>query len=301
MSKSLQALLILLVSTNTLFAQTDTIRTDTTYWRKSFAAGANLNQAAFSSNWKAGGVNSIALGLFANYKANYLKEKVSWDNDFQFQYGIIKNAGQDMRKSLDRIYLDSKYGYKISGQWNAFISGNFFSQFAKGYKYDVDATGNDLLISNFMSPGFLTFALGFEYRPTSWFSLRLSPFAPRFTFLSDQAVRPTPTDVVYGVPVGKSLRTEWLAAQIQADIDKDIAENLNLKVNYLGYANYETLALNTIDHRLSVMLTAKVNKFLSVNVNGIMLYDRDQDLSVQYSQSLALGLLYNIQNYTDKK
>jgi hypothetical protein len=296
MTKFIRVCFLLLASTHCLLAQTDT-----TYWRKSFSGGINLNQAAFSSNWKAGGVNSIALGLFANGKANYLKGNVSWDNDMQLQYGLIKNAGQQMRKSLDRIFLDSKYGRRISPVWNAFLSANFFSQFARGYKYEIDAAGNDLLISNFMSPGFLTFALGFEYKPVPWFSLRLSPFAPRFTFLSDQSVRPTPADVVYGVPVGKSLRREWLAAQVQADLEKDIAPNLNLKVNYLGFANYETLALNTIDHRLSTTLTATVNKFISVNLTGIMLYDRDQDSGVQYSQALALGILYNVQNYSDEK
>jgi hypothetical protein len=275
-------------------------QTDTTYWRKSFSLGINLNQAAFSSNWKAGGVNSIAIGAFANGQANYLRDRVSWDNAMELQYGLIKNAGQEMRKSLDRIFLDSKYGYRLSPVWNAFASVNFISQFARGYQYDADAAGNDLLISNIFAPAFLTFALGFEYKPVPWFSLRLSPFAPRFTFLSDQSVRPTPDAVAYGVPVGKSVRTEWLAAQVQAELEKDLAENLRLKVSYLAYANYETLALNTVDHRLIVNLTAKVNRFMSVNLTGNMLYDRDQDLSVQYSQSLALGILYKVQNYTDK-
>ncbi|MBC7923896.1 MAG: DUF3078 domain-containing protein [Ferruginibacter sp.] len=275
---------------------------DTTYWRKSFSAGANLNQAAFSDNWKAGGVNSVALGLFANGKADYRRDRSSWDNEMQLQYGLIKNAGQGMRKSLDRILLDSKYGYKIGPHWDAFSSVNFLSQFARGYEYDVDGTvGNNRLISNFMSPGFLTFALGFEYKPVAWFSLRLSPFAPRFTFLADQAVRPTPAEVVYGVPPGRTVRREWLAAQVQAQLDKDIAENVNLKLRYLAYGNYETLALNTIDHRVDAILTAKVNRFVSVSLTGTLLYDRDQDLSVQYSQALALGILYNVQNFTDQK
>jgi hypothetical protein len=297
MIKYLLPLVALFLNSFAVFAQTDT-----TYWRRSLSTGINLNQAAFSPNWKAGGVNSIAIGLFFNGQSNYKRENVSWDNAMELQYGLIKNAGQDMRKSLDRIFLDSKYGYRISPVWNAFGSANFISQFARGYQYDVDAAGNDLLISNIFSPAFLTFALGFEYRPQPWFSLRLSPFAPRFTFLSDQSVRPTPDAVVYGVVPGRSLRTEWLAAQAQAELEKDIAENLRLKVSYMLFANYETLALNTIDHRLIVNLTAKVNRFMSVNLTGNILYDRDQDLSVQYSQSLALGILYTVQNYpSDKK
>jgi hypothetical protein len=273
-------------------------QTDTTYWRRSFSAGANINQSSFSRNWKAGGVNSIALGLFLNARANYLRDKFSWDNNSELQYGMIKNARQDMRKSQDRIFLDSKVGYQLSSKWNAFFSANFITQFAPGYTYDSDSTGTDILISNFMAPGFLTFATGFEYKPVPWFSLRLSPFAPRFTFLSDEEVGLRER---YGVPVGKTIRTEWLAAMVQADLEKDIATNLNLKVNYLGYANYQSLAFNTIDHRLSTIITASINRYISVNLTGIMFYDIDQDTAIQFSQALTLGILYNIQNFTDPK
>lgn len=273
-------------------------QTDTTYWRKSLSTGANINQSSFSSNWKAGGVNSIALNLFLNAKANYLRDRTSWDNTTELQYGMIKNAGQGMRKSLDRIFLDSKVGYKLSGHWNGFFSGNFITQFAPGYIYDTDAAGSDSLISNLMAPAFLTFAIGFEYKPEPWFSLRLSPFAPRFTFLFDDAVG---VNQRYGVPVGESVRTEWLAAMVQADLERDLSENLNLKANYQLYANYETLALNAIDHRLSTTITAKVGRYISVNLTGILLYDRDQDTKVQLSQGLGLGILYTVQNFTDPK
>ncbi|GAB3036950.1 DUF3078 domain-containing protein [Spirosoma pulveris] len=298
--KRIATLFFLLTTPSTIYAQIDSLRltpSDTTYWRKSFSAGANINQAAFSSNWRAGGVSSIALSLFLNARSNYAREKVSWDNQIDMQYGILRNAGQGMRKSVDRIFLDSKYGHQLSPHWNAFVSGNFISQFAQGFQYDVNGVGNNRLISNFLSPGFLTFGLGFEYKPQPWFSLRLSPFAPRFTFLADEAVG---VNERYGVPLGRSTRTEWLAAQVQLELKKDIAQNMNLQVSYLTYANYETLALNTIDHRLNVMLTAKVNQRISVNLTGMLLYDRDQDTSVQYSQGLALGFLYSIQNFVDK-
>ena len=296
-------ILLLLIGATAGYAQIDSLAVpppppDTTYWRRSFAAGANLNQAAFSSNWKAGGVNSIGLNLFMTARANYARERISWDNQMELQYGTLSNAGQGMRKNLDRIFLDSKYGRRISPDWNAFVSANFISQFARGFQYDVDGTGTNQLISNFLSPGFLTFGLGFEYKPVPWFSLRLSPFAPRFTFLADEVVGQNER---YGVPLGQNTRTEWLAAQVQLDLQKDIASNINLQLSYLTFANYETLAFNTIDHRLNVIITAKVNKRVSVNLTGMILYDRDQDLNIQYSQGLALGFLYSIQNFVDKK
>ena len=295
-------ILILLSSATAAYAQIDSLVVtppppDTTYWRRSFAGGANLNQASFSTNWKAGGVNSVGLSLFLNARTNYAKDKISWDNQMELQYGTLSIAGQGMRKNLDRIFLDSKYGRRISPDWNAFISANFISQFARGFQYDVDGTGTNRLISNLMAPGFLTFGVGVEYKPVPWFALRLSPFAPRFTFLADDAVGRSER---YGVPASQRTRTEWLAAQVQLDLQKDIAPNVNLLLNYLTFANYQTLAFNTIDHRLNAVITAKVNRRLSVNLTGMLLYDRDQDVNIQYSQGLALGFLYSIQNFVDK-
>lgn len=291
---------LLLLCTHASFAQLDSLAlpvNDTTYWRNSFSGGANVNQASFSDNWKSGGENSIALGLFMNGKFNYLKDKISWDNEIQLKYGLLKNAGQDFRKSQDLIYLDSKYGYKISTNWNGFLSGNFITQFAPGYAYADEEGEEDVLISNWMAPAYLTFALGFEYKPEPWFSLRLSPFAPKFTFLNNEEVGLVER---YGVPEGENLRTEWLAAMIQAELAKDIATNLNLKVTYIGYANYETLSFKRLDHRLNTTLTAKVNRFISMTLTGGLLYDYDQDPGVQFSQGLALGVLFNVQNFTEK-
>ncbi|MDQ3393600.1 MAG: DUF3078 domain-containing protein [Bacteroidota bacterium] len=283
-----------------VFAQTDTLiiinDRDTTYWRNSFSAGANFNQTSFSSNWKAGGQNSLALGMFLNTKFNYLKDKASFDNDIQLLYGFLRNAGQDFRKNQDLMYLDSKYGYGLNDHWNAFVSANFISQFASGYKYAENNASQDVLISNFMAPAFLTFALGVEYKPEPWFSLRLSPFAPRFTFLFDEAVG---INERYGVPVGSNSRTELLAALLQADFDREIFPNFNLKFTYQGFANYETLSFRTIDHRLNAIISATVNRFISMNLTCLMIYDLDQDDKAQFSQGLGLGLVYNVQNYKD--
>ena len=75
-----------------------------THWKKSLKFGLNLNQAAFSSNWKAGGVNSLGLNTLFNYKANYKKDKHSWDNEVDFLYGMVNNQGQGNRKTMDRIF-----------------------------------------------------------------------------------------------------------------------------------------------------------------------------------------------------
>jgi hypothetical protein len=100
---------------------------DTTYWNNEFQVGINFNQAAFSGNWKSGGVNSIAFGSVLAAKANYAKKRWSWDNQLELVYGIVKNEGQEIRKANDRIFIDSKVGYKTSEHWGLFLSPVFFT------------------------------------------------------------------------------------------------------------------------------------------------------------------------------
>ncbi|MDH5251359.1 MAG: DUF3078 domain-containing protein [Cyclobacteriaceae bacterium] len=286
--------------------QAQIVKPDTlSNWKKKFVFNLNINQAAFSSNWKSGGVNSIGLNTQLSYTANYAKEKVSWDNTIDFLYGFVNNSGQGYRKTLDRIFIDTKYGHKLSDKWGLFTSLNFLSQFAKGNKYEKDANGveQSILISDFLAPAYVTSAWGFEYHPVEYFNIRIAPFAPRLTIVQDpeRFIPAVDPEKPYGVAPPDQVRAEWLAFQLAASFDKDIAKNLNLKWRYLLFANYETLALKTIDHRLELMLNARVNKFITVGLGGILLYDFDQDSGAQLSQVFNLGFAYSFQNYEEPK
>ena len=282
------------------------VKPDTlSHWKKKLNMGLNINQAAFSSNWKSGGVNSIGLNSLFNYQANYSKDRNSWDNTIDLLYGFVNNSGQGYRKTLDRIFLDTKYGYKLNDNWGLYTSLNFLSQFAKGYEYEKDALGVEqaILISDFLAPAFITSSWGIEYHPVDYFSIRLSPFSPRITIVKDPERFIPAVDPVkpYGVTPPDEVRYEWLAFQLAADFNKDIAKNLNLKWRYLMFANYETLELKTIDHRLELMLNAKVNSFITVGLGGILLYDYDQDTGAQFSQVFNLGFAFSFQNYEEPK
>lgn len=285
--------------------QAQIIKPDTTTnWKRKFVFNFNVNQASFSSNWKAGGINSLGFSSLFNYKFNYKKNRDSWDNEIDFMYGFVNNAGQGFRKTTDRIFLDTKYGYQLSKNWDLFSSLNFLSQFSRGYEYKDDAAGveQESLISDFLAPAFVTGAVGFEYHPKDYFKVRISPFSPRLTIVNDPerfypALGPNP----YGLDSAKNTRFEWFAFQLLAEFNKDIAKNINLKWRYLLYANYETFELKTIDHRLDLNFTAKVNRFITVGLGGILLYDYDQDSGAQLSQAMTIGFAYTFQNYEEPK
>ena len=160
---------LLMLGTVAGFSQVPSTQPDTLIWKKKLNFSINLNQASFSSNWKAGGVNAFGFNSLFNYRANYKEGRNTWDNNIDLAFGFVNNSGQGYRKTIDRIYLDTKYGYDISEDWSLFTSLNFLSQFSDGYNYTEDNEAQ--LISGIFAPAFITGALGFEYQPVEHFKV----------------------------------------------------------------------------------------------------------------------------------
>lgn len=171
----------------------------------------------------------------------------------------------------------------------------FESQFDVGYRYGKDkVSGEEIIIdtvSAFMAPGYLTESLGIEYKLKT-FSLRLGTGTARQTFLLDDRIAPKLGEKeVYGVQPGRRFRND-LAFQITANWDKNLSNNLNLKARYNLFADYKDVT--DPDQRLDVTLTAKITKLVSVTANGVMFYDSQQNSKIQFSQALAMGLIYSL-------
>ncbi|QQL49637.1 DUF3078 domain-containing protein [Mucilaginibacter ginkgonis] len=259
------------------------------YWRKWIIFGLNFNQAAFSDNWAAGGVNSLALSGNFDYKTEYQKGSFDYTGELLLLYGRARNAGSESRKTNDRIFFDNKFSSQLSKTWFFFGSVSFESQFDKGFTYFDDGVTPPALISRFMAPGYLTESVGVEYKPSKVFDLRLGTGTARQTFVLDTTIyHNQPAN--YGVTPGKTFLNE-LAFQAVAIFDKNIATNMHLNTRYTLFIPYARLPEN-IDHRLDVVLTANVNKLIAVTINGTALYDKNTSERIQASESLALGVIY---------
>ncbi|MCO5936777.1 DUF3078 domain-containing protein [Mucilaginibacter sp. RB4R14] len=263
------------------------------YWRKYITFGLNFSQAAFSDNYAAGGVTAVALTSNFIYRIEYNKAPFSYTSELNLLYGKSKNKGQSSRKSNDRIFFDNKIATQMSKHWFFFGSLTFESQFDTGYQYDGAGVNPPILISNFMAPGYLTESIGFEYKPTSYFDLRLGTGTARQTFVLDDNVFNSlapGVDELYGVKRGKSIRTD-IAFQMVAIFDKDIAKNMHLNARYDVFVPYGQ-DLSFTRHRFDAILAAKVNRLVNVSINGTILFDKKSKPGVQATEGLALGVLY---------
>ncbi|TKT90744.1 DUF3078 domain-containing protein [Dyadobacter frigoris] len=264
-----------------------------TSWHK-MELGANFNQGSFSPQWTGGGVSSIGIGVLFNALFEKKKGKNSWRNDLQTQYGFAKNEGQGSRKNMDRIFFDTKYNRDVSSKCALFANINFQSQFAGGFDYSLNADSVMIKrkVSRFAAPAYFTQSIGMEYKPVDYFFLDFAPGAFRQTFVWDKNLYVnTPNQNNYGVAIGRRIHYELALMQIVANYNKDIAKQMNLKFRYQLYSSLADPS--KIDSRLDASLTAKLNKYMNVNLSAILVYNEDQSANIQLAQGLNIGFLYS--------
>jgi hypothetical protein len=255
------------------------------HWRKWFTVGINFNQASFSGNWSAGGVSNIALGTNIVYRTEYNKAPFIYTAEVNFLYGRSKNKGQSSRKTNDRLFIDNKLATKLSTNWYFFGALSFDSQVDFGYQYPDP--NPPIIISKFLAPGYITESIGFEYKPNRSLDILLGTGTARQTLVLDDSVRKRNS---YGVQPGKKIRND-LAFQGVLTYDKDIMQNLHLNTKYVLFIPYGR-KIDYITHRLDVALLARVNKLVNVSINATSIYNRDAAEDIQFSEALAIGILY---------
>lgn len=262
------------------------------YWRNWTNFAINANQASFSDSWNSGGVNSISLGALFNTKWDYTKEGKNFVSELDLRYGKIKNENQLARKNQDRIWWDNKYSIKFSQKWALFAALTFETQFDAGWQYtNIDGVDTkSRKISNFMAPGYLTPAVGLEYKPDQFSSIRFGP-ATRMTFILDDRVQSVKEEDTtrFGVKIPGRFKND-VSFQLLAGTDRDLTKWLHLKTTYEFLANFEELSSSR--HRLDAILGVRVSRVISLFFNATLLYDPNQIEELQRSQSIGIGLNY---------
>ncbi len=264
------------------------------YWRHWSSFGINANQASFSENWKAGGVNSISVGALIDHKSEYKYNNTTFTTQLNLQYGKQKNKDQLPRKNNDRIFWDNVLSWRVSPKWSLYTSVRFESQFDVGYSYRrVDGNEQiDTIISNFMAPGRLTENLGIEYKPDNTFSVRFGTGAAMQTFVLDDRLVTRPGEPLrFGVENERRFRND-LAFDVTAVLNRDLTSTLHIFSRYNLFAGYKDLS--DPRHDLEARLTARVTRLVNVQLHGRLIYNSVDDPNVQTSQTLALGLLFKL-------
>jgi hypothetical protein len=274
---------------------------DTGEWYNTMELGVNFNQATFSPNWKGGGVNSYSVGGLLNLATGYDKKRFSYEGKINAQYGLQKVQKQSARKTIDVLLGDVKFAYLFSKDWSGFIGANLITQFDKGYEYGEDSLNNETktTISNFFAPAYLTLPVGIQYKPNKNFFARFGLASLRYTFVTDNEVRKN-VEGNYGVDTNSTYLRQF-GMQIISGYNKDITKTINFKANYFGFFDYERINVSDFVHRLDIVFSAKVTKYINTTFSAIMFFDKTQDKDVQFNQVLNVGFLVKLGSVDEKK
>ena len=304
------------------------------YWTESLKTQINLGQTSLT-NWAAGGDNTVSLAAFIDGNANWKKGDMFWNNRLQLDYGFLWASSKPiLQKNTDRIYLESKWGYKAPSTRYLYFSANydFKSQFTTGYDYKTPASvkdelGNDLegsalrdvwrdareLKSGFLAPAYTNLAVGIDFVPTKWFSLNFAPLTGDLVIVKNAALRGS-----YSMPLKKeyegaenvpsdgsqlsSVRFGF-GAQLKMDAKVNVNDNFSYSTQVVLFTNY--LDINHCprinwDNRVDW----KLAKYFSFTITTNLIYDdtikivdkngENPKARVQFKESMAFGFTYTI-------
>lgn len=239
---------------------------------------------AYAENWVKGGENSVALLSDLRVNARYKKNNVEWESYAIHKLGILQTEEKKGRVNDDLIELNTKYGLKAGKKW--FYSGlfNFKTQFFDGYKKnDIDKENP---ISGFMAPGYVTMALGMDYKEKN-FTLMLLPFTNKLTIVADtvkfdQTRYDVDEDKKTDNMGGASLvnKFNWKMSK-----DFNLASNLDFFYEYMGRDNQ-------IQAEWELILDMKINIFLSTRISTYLRYYKNESEKLQMREIMSISFSY---------
>jgi hypothetical protein len=263
----------LFVATTLAYAAEETA----SVWDKGGQGAVNFSQTVLS-NWAGGGMNALSLNSFLSLYANYSKENLNWENTLDLAYGMLRQEGI-VEKTDDKIDLASKLGYKAAEHWNYSGLLSLKTQMTPGYEDTVK-------ISAFAAPGYLQLAAGMEYKPNKNFSLMMAPISGKITMLLDPDLAGK-----YGVDPSKKVLSEF-GAYAKISYRNELIENVVFQTKCDLFMNYLQSPLH-IDVNWDVLLSMKINKFLSASISTRLAYDYDYNEKLQFKETLGIGLSFS--------
>ena len=256
-------LILLAVMSTGIYAQTDDKGYKEGAWVLNGVTGLNLSQTAMT-NWSAGGENALSGNAYLNGSLTHKNGNWLWVTNLILDYGLSKTKSQGMRKTTDKIGLSTQLGYSTNNVWYYTLMGDLNTQFAKGYNYP-DKTH---YISNFFAPAYSNISLGMEYRPKSNYSVFLSPVSAKMTFVEDDYLSEIGA---FGVDPGDRFKIEC-GAYLKGRAEMPLMENVSMITTADFFTPYSS-QFGNVDVNWDVLISMKINKFLSATINTTLKYD----------------------------
>lgn len=280
-------------------------------WKFQGNAYAGFTQTYINDYWSQGGKSSASALTTFSYDMKYAKNKIKWDSNFDLKLGLVyyipdegNETQRNWHKNTDNFELNTRFGYSAFKKWYYSADANFKSQLFDGYKNvnDVDP------LSSFLSPAYLTFSAGMEYKPNKTFGTFVAPVSLKTTYVTD----PDIDETKFGLNEGDTQRTR-IGLVGKLDYISKLLDNITLKTKNSIFVNYgfntdgEWQFLKLPDFDSETTIDFKVNQFISTQLNIHFVYDKDVESTwtsadnvemkgtrLQVKEFFTLGISYRL-------
>jgi len=251
-------------------------------------ADLQLSQTQFD-NWAPGGDNTFAMRSSIFFRHQYKIEKFALDYKFDARYGFNR-IEKKLFKNEDEFKFNLLSTWKMKKYWSYATTTNLRSQFTPGYNSRNDRTKK----SDFMSPGFVDVAIGFNYhRDKSPISITLSPVSGNIiVVLNDSLSRLG----INGVEKGKHTKGQ-IGPSAQIDLDMEFAKKIcRYRSRFYSFTNIQKPPTVRWENTLEIRPT----KYLTTTLYALLYYDKmattPKPQKLQCTYSLGIGLAYRFKN-----
>ena len=278
---------------------------DSVTWKLGGDLSAGFSQNSFT-HWAKGGENNFYIRGASNLFANYVKNKIVWENYGTLVYAQMTKGEGKPQKMEDKIELLSKLGYQTSSK--LFFSSALLAktQFAPGYKYGKDT----IKVSTFAAPLQVFLSVGIDYKAIKNLSVMLSPAMGRAIYVnSDDISIQRNAGLTTKIKV-QNADGKWVDQEIGHRSKYEIGGGLLMKYGvqlfekkwaidsqlelFSNYAADPTC----VDVFWKLATKFNLHKYITANFNVDMQYDDDQKLAktrgpaVQVKESFTINLTY---------
>ena len=278
-------------------------------WKHSGIYNLGVTQTSLT-NWAAGGNNNTNATFLLKQAATFNKNKSTWFNLFELNFGYNFQPGRDV-KTDDKIEYTTRYDRQIKdGNWSGSFFGNFKTQLVEGYADPEDKNK----ISDWLSPGYATYGFGFTNKGVEGLTVYISPVTVKQTFVLDDSLSSAGTFFAPDAPNVGTLASGTFRTEMGAYLDimyaKQVTKSFEVATKLNFFSNYLDRPEN-IDVNWEGLFLFKANKWLTASLLLNLIYDHDilvQDTNedgdlnapgVQFKQVLGVGLSYSFGEFKE--
>jgi hypothetical protein len=196
----------------------------------------------------------------------------------------MNKLGDEKFKITDNeVFLESVIIRKFHGLIDPYFSNTVRSVISDGFDY---SNNQKVQIAAFFDPGYIYQGLGAAFVHGTVFSTRLG-LGFQETFAS-----------TYSKFTDDPATTEIETFKFDTGIESVTTCNLVLEENLLYNSSLRLFSrfksFDVWDVRWDNTVTAKITKYINVNLNVLVVYDVSQSLRTQVKEALQIGISYNI-------